>query len=139
MLKNPEILKDKTITISKLLEKKTDFSTLIEEKVEFIINELFFEDFTKIFKYAEKPLGINHNISKEECNELNKIRQIRNLFIHSDGRVNSIFLSKVHDCKMKVGERYIINKKEIDIIEEKIRNILKKFDKALLTSHSELI
>jgi len=40
---------------------------------------------------------------------------------------------------MKVGERYIINKKEIDIIEEKIRNLLKKFDKALLTSHSELI
>jgi len=139
MLKKPEMLKDKTITIGKLLEKKIDFNALIEEKVEFILNGLFFEDFAKIFKFAEKPLGINHNISKEDCNELNEIRQIRNLFIHSDGIVNSIFLSKVHDCKKELGESYVINKNEIDIIVEKIRDILKKFDKALITSHSELI
>lgn len=106
--------------------------------MELILNEIFFKDFKKILKYAEKPLGIKHNISTEECNELNKIRQIRNIFVHNDGIINSIFLSKVPDCKLKLKERYIITKAEIDMIEEKIIKILKKFDKALVKSQSEL-
>ncbi len=138
LLKYPNIIEDKSITIQRLLKKDKNIDLVIEEKVEHILNKIFFEDFTGIFKYAKKVLNINHQISEEDCIKLNELRQIRNAYIHGDGTVSFLFLSKVKSLKLKLGEKIPINRKILREFFSKTSEILTKFDVALLSQFNEL-
>lgn len=138
LMKYPSILKEKSISLDKLLDNNQTKNSIIEEKIEKELHDLLYNNFFEIFKYASKVLKINHQIENNDINKLNEFRQVRNLYAHGDGKINTLFLSKVRDSNFKLGEEFIINTDQLQIYLDLIFKILIKFDKFFIKKFPEL-
>ena len=138
LLKHPNKLKDKMIPLEWILPNDFSKEIIIEKKAEKIIHDLFFKEFGKIFEDIRKFFGIKHCISENEIDTLNEFRQLRNIYIHGDGRVNSTYLSKVKNSILSIGDVLPLNMDIIKSYTRKIIDILINFDEALLKQFPEL-
>ena len=121
LLKHPEILDDKAIKLKeiKLIKDVKNISLFNEIVAENTINNLFYENYYKIFKYFKKPLGLELNFGQSIINKLNGYKEIRNLLTHGDGTITLLFqkrifnwnLNKEDIClnSLKLGDKIIIN------------------------------
>lgn len=88
---------------------------------------------------SEKPYNFKINLTKDEINELDKFRQLRHIYVHGDGKVDLIYLSKTKDNKVKIGEQIPITKELIDNeVIPLLFNIIEKMDRYLLSIHPEV-
>lgn len=135
----PAILKEKSIPLNKLLDNNQTINSIIEEKIEKELHDLLYNNFFEVFRYASIVLKIIHQIGKDDIKKLNEFRQVRNLYTHGDGKINTLFLSKVRDSNFKLGEEMIINTDQLQIYLDLIFKILIKFDKIFIKKFPELI
>ena len=115
LMKYPTILKEKSILLDKLLDNNQTINSIIEEKIEKELHDLFYNNFFEVFRYASTVLKINHQIGKDDIKKLNEFKQVRNLYTHGDGKINTLFLSKVRDSNFKLGEEMIVNTDQLQI------------------------
>ncbi len=139
ILKYPNSLNEKTISIKQILERDKDFDLIIQEKAEAVTEQLLREDFNKFFQIlSEKPYGFKVELEKNILNELNEFKQLRNAFIHGDGTVSLIYLSKIKNNNLKLREKLPLG---IDLLFKKqnlLFSVLRKFDNTLLDKIPEL-
>lgn len=139
LTKYPAILKEKSIPLTKLLDNNQTINSIIEEKIEKELHDLFYNNFFEVFRYASTVLKIIHQIGKDDIIKLNEFKQVRNLYTHGDGKINTLFLSKVRDSNFKLGKEMIVNTDQLQIYLDLIFKILIKFDKSLIKKCPELI
>jgi len=138
-VKHPEILKRHTIYIGTILDKKSNIDLIIEEKAEKDILDLFYKDFKEFFKeIAKKPLGLKISLTYEEIIKLNEFKQLRNSYIHGDGRVSLTYLSKFKNSKKVLGEILELNYKIITEYDKLIFEIIRRIDEVFVLKFPEL-
>jgi len=138
ILKHPKIIKEKQIKIDSLL-KKRNIDLIIEEKAEDTIKDLLFKDFSTFFEIlSKKPYGFNIQLDDNEINDLDKFNQLRNAYIHGDGLVSLIYLSKIKDSGLKLGEKLPLNEEILIFYFRLVSRILRKFDQELILKFPEL-
>ncbi len=151
LMKRPDIIKNKSIELNQLDmipdNLKKDF--IYEIVIEKTLHDLFYDNYEGIFKYANNPLGLNIKIEKKDISILNGLKQIKNLYSHGDGIVNSLFLKKLHADKIKfidlglkttpLGAKLQINLKLIKELEKLLLNVGSIIDKSLTSKYPEII
>ena len=138
-IKHPEILKKHTIYIGTILEKGSNFDLIIEEKAEKDILNLFYKDFKEFFKeIAKKPLGLKISLTNEEIMRLNEFKQLRNSYIHGDGRVSLTYLSKLKNSKKVLGEILELDYNIITEYDKLIFEIIRRIDEVFILKFPEL-
>ena len=160
IIRRPEILFEKLISIENIINKIKDLklgskdeieneeyknlllNSIIEDFTERIIHDKLYENYEKVFTYAQRVLGIKHNIESRELDLLNLFKQFRNLYSHGDGIISYIFLNKVQKIgktkDFKLGEKLIVDDELIDDVRIIIFFIGSIFDKAFISSYPEL-
>ena len=161
IIRRPEILFEKLISIENIINKikdlKFDFkdeieneeyknlllNSIIEEFTERIIHDKLYENYEKVFTYAQKVLRIKHGIESRALKLFNLFKQFRNLYSHGDGIISYIFLNKVEKIGyktkyFKLGEKLIVDNELIDDVRSMIFFISSVFDKAFISSYPEL-
>lgn len=164
LLNNPSIMDNQTITIKELIEKQGDLSLIIEEIaeenairkfnldillddiIEKKIHNKFYKDYEEVFHYAEKILGIKHNISKDLIKQLNFFKQIRNIYAHGDGTITRIFINKINNFKSKdemdkyhLGNKFIVEDQDLRDVDDLFMWITSKFDNGLTKLYLDLL
>ncbi len=162
LIKRPDILNDTKVSLKELKEangnikqivnikaeieamSKFDLDLFIDEIIEKKIHNKFYKDYTEVFHYAEKVLGIKLLIPKGAINLLNFFKQIRNLYIHGDGTINQIFLKRINQVnkkekKYKLGEKFQLTDQIIEDLMFIIRFIITKFDSIIIKTFPELV
>ena len=134
----PDIIKEKQVSIGTILERNKNFDVIYEEKVESIIVREFYKDYKIILEFAKEKLGIPHDFSEEEIEEINKFKGLRNLLAHGDGTVTWVYLEKVKDSTLRQGEKMIITEEMVNNLQTRINQLLLRFDKILLNSYPNL-
>ncbi len=151
--RKPHLLKDKKIDF-----KLQDFEFYLKNKDEDYIYSFLAEkeierklygDYLDIFEFACKKLGLKHNIEYRDIRLLDAGKKIRNLYVHSDGKITSIFLMKIQrklpklfdyiSKNYKIGEKYKINYQLIFNLQNFVFAVVKKLDKTLIKAHPEII
>lgn len=135
---SPAILSKKQVSIKEIIKNNKNFDLIIEEKAERIIHDQFYKNFKEIFEFVYEFLGIKVNFQEEDLKLLEEFRQLRNTFIHGNGKVNLIYLSKIPHSNKKLGDKLDINIEIITDYMKPIREILEKFDEQLLNQFPEL-
>jgi len=140
IIKFPNILSEKTIKVSELFDEeiKADTALIVERVVEKELQQLFYKDFKGIFDYAKKKFSIDYGISKNLMERLNRTRSFRNLFLHSSGIVNHIFMSKIGDYDGKIGETIEISENLVDELIEPLIECSSKIDRILIKKLPDL-
>ena len=143
------LLKEKSIPLSLILEKnnadlenvngKVLLLEILNNAVESLIRDFFYQSYEDIFKIASKKLGIKYNISKEYIDKLSGYKLIRNLYAHGDGTINQIFYEQIKRYDLGLSSLTIGNKLELDfplltMIFATIFKICTEFDKAYLNA-----
>lgn len=162
LIKRPDILNDTKVSLKELRDVNGDIKKVMEEKAEekamskfdlnlFIdeiiekkIHNKFYKDYTEVFHFAEKVLGINHLIHKDLINLLNFFKQIRNLYTHGNGTINQIFLKRIKPMlknkdMYRKSEKFQLTDKLIEDLQHIIRLIIIQFDKSITKLYPELI
>ena len=160
--KNPDILNDTTVSlkelrsvsgnINRVIEDKAeekamskfDLNLFIDEVIEKKIHNKFYEDYTEIFHFAEKILGLKHSIKEDFINLLNFFKQIRNLYTHGDGTINQIFLKRTEHLgikkeKYRKGEKVQLTDELVEDLQNIISSIIIQFDNSLTVLYPELL
>lgn len=116
-------IENKSLTLSEINSLGTmenAFHHLIDSEVESIMRKKY-EDWIEYFK---KNMNIKTEVLDQNNNLIVEITQRRNLFVHNEGIVNSIYLKKVDPSlstdyklgsKIKITDEYLY--KSIDLIE----------------------
>ncbi len=139
ILKYPDLLKEKTISIKQIIEWNKDFDLIIQEKAEAVTEQLLRDDFNKFFQIlSEKPYGFKVELEQSIINELNEFKQLRNAYIHGDGTVSLIYLSKIKESRLKLGDKLSLDIELNFKNQNLLFSVLRKFDKILLEKIPEL-
>lgn len=162
LTKKPDILNNTKVSLKELREvngnikkimeskaevkamSKFDLNLFIDEVIEKKIHNKFYKDYTEVFHFAEKVLGIKHSIHEDFIDLLNFFKQIRNLYTHGDGIINQIFLKRIEPLIRKkdmyrTGEKIQLTDEVIDDLQHIIKSIIIQFDKSLTILYPELI
>jgi len=162
LTKTPDIINNSKVSLKELREvngnikkviedkaeekamSKFDLNLFIDEVIEKKIHNKFYKDYTEVFHFAEKVLGIKHSIHKDLIDLLNFFKQIRNLYTHGDGSINQIFLKRIEPLIRKkdmyrIGEKLQLTDEVIEDLQHIIRLIIIQFDKFITILYPELI
>lgn len=140
IIKNsPAILSQKQISIKDIIKSKKNFDLIIEEKAERIIHDQFYKSFKEIFEFSNEFLGIKVDFQEEELKLIEEFRQLRNVYIHGNGKVSLIYLSKIPHSDKNLGESLDISKDIILDYMKPIRYLMEKIDKQLIYQFPEII
>ncbi len=162
LIKRPDILNNTKVSLKELKEangnikkiinfkaeieamSKFDLDLFIDEIIEKKIHNKFYKDFTEVFHYAEKILGIKFSIPKDAIKLLNFFKQVRNLYTHGDGTINQIFLKRINQVnkkeqKYKLGEKLQLTDQIIKDLIIIIRFIITQFDSIIIKTFPELV
>lgn len=139
--KYPNILRKKVIELGKLLElsSKEDQRIIIDRIIEKELHNLFYKDYKKIFDFAQKKLSLNFNVEKNLIIKMDEYKLIRNLFVHGNGTINRLYLSKTQNCDLKYGEKIEITLDLLDEIFNVAIVVLNKFDAIMVKKFPELL
>ncbi len=160
--KNPDILNDTTVSLKELRNvsgninrviddkaeekamSKFDLNLFIDEVIEKKIHNKFYRDYTEIFHFAERILGVKHSIHEDLINLLNFFKQIRNLYTHGDGTINQIFLKRIEPLgikkeKYRKGEKVQLTDELVEDLQNIIGSTIIQFDKSLTVLYPELL
>jgi len=161
IIRRPEILFEKLISIESIINKIKDLkldskdeieneeyknlllNSIIEDFTERIIHDKLYDNYEEVFTYAQRVLGIKHNIESRALKLFNLFKQFRNLYSHGDGIISYIFLNKIEKIGYKIkyfklGEKLIVDDELIDDVRSMIFFIGSTFDKAFSSSYPEL-
>lgn len=139
--KNIGILKEKTITLGKIIEKDKNLDLIFEEKTEKTIKDLLKSgNYKKLFhKISEKPYNFEIDLTEDEINRIDEFKQLRHLYVHGDGKADLIYLSKTKNKKIKKGEHIPITRELIyNDFMPLLFNFIEKMDKYLISIHPEM-
>ncbi len=137
--KRPQIIGNKQVSLKLLLEHEYHLETIIQAKIENVIEQNLREKFDKFFEYIQEHLDIEHKLTSEDINELIRFKQLRNIYAHGDGTITQIYIDKIPETNYKLGERLEITQE----IKFKSYHIIIKtinaFDKAFIEKYPEII
>ncbi len=139
ILKRPNIISEKKISIKFVLDNKYNWNVILEKKIEKVILNLFFKEWKEIFDYLFDPLGLQHGITNQEMVELEEFSLLRNLYAHGDGTVTYIYLQKSKRSDIKYGDKIDFDEKYLEESQRLIFKVLQKIDQKLIISCPELI
>ena len=151
LMKRPRIIKNKSITLNQLniIRDNLNRDLINEFVIEKTLHDLFYKKYEKIIKYANNPLGLNINIEEKEISILNGYKQIKNLYSHGEGIVNTLLLKKFQafnidfiDLGLKksyLGDKLQINMKLIKGLEKLLFKVCSLIDKSLVSKYPEII
>jgi hypothetical protein len=151
LLKRPNIIKKKSIEVNQLnmIHDNLNIDLINELVIENTLHDLFYNNYEEIFKYANDPLGLEVKIESKDISILNGFKQIKNLFSHGDGTVNSLMVKKFQTFKIgfpdlglndiSLGEKIPINIKLVKELEKLIFTISLLTDKSLISKYPEII
>ena len=111
--KNPSAyFTNQTVTIQDLL--KTNSASIVNHEINKLVEKEMFDSIQVIRKIEEKE-NISLDSFEKIVKSFSEIYYRRNLFIHNDGVINEIYISKVGKKKgIKVGERLGCDKEYIE-------------------------
>lgn len=109
-------------------------NSVIELRVKGIIQS---NNVVNIFTKIKSIFGIDIKLKKEEMDFLMLFSLKRNLLVHNNGKVNSIFLSEVKrhkiECSLKIKDDIIIPDSKSDKLSSQILPITKKIYEAVIS------
>ena len=153
LMKRPEILKKKSIGLNQLnmivIKDILNIDLINEAVIEKILHDLFYKNYEEIIKYANNPLGLNIKIEEKDISMLNGYKQIKNLYSHGEGIVNTIFLKKFQAFKIdfidlglnksSLGDKLQINMKLINELKKLLFKVCSILNKSLVSKYPEII
>lgn len=126
--KFPEKLDKQSVLLSDLRKKSKE--EILQEKIDNMITTEILQGNAITMMANLKKLGnINHNLTRDEIEKLYRIQQIRNLWAHSNGIVNTIFINRLGDSSLKMGEKFTLSKNIVKEAQKQITLIIEKIDK----------
>lgn len=115
-IKHPQriALDSKSVTY-KLLEQMGDVNEIKNHLIDEEVTSMMFKSFSDWITYLKKNLKLDLKFVNDNFNEIIEIISRRNLFVHNDGKVNSIYLKNTNiDSKYKKGDDIQIDRGYID-------------------------
>ncbi len=139
-IKRPELLEEKevSIPIKSILDNNYSLEEEVQKKLGKEIEQKLRKNFFNFFEYCSKKLGLKHNLSKTDIVELTKFRQVRNLYVHGDGRVDNLFNDKNPNSPYVKGQKYKIDDNLLNDMVLLFINCIQQFDDSLLHSFPAL-
>ena len=150
LLKYPEILDEKSIKLKeiRLIQNNANLGLVKEIIAENTIHDLFYKNYYEIFKYLQKPLGLELDFSRKIINKLNGYKEIRNLLTHGDGKINLLFQNRIFNWNLstedlnlnslKLGEKIIVNNFLISDFLDILFDIIIEIDVVMVKKFPEL-
>ncbi len=151
LLKHPNLLDNMQISYKDLRDNfpGSEPELVTEYFAEKKLKEVFYENYYKIFDFGKKKLGLKHQITNEEIKILEAAKAIRNLYVHSDGTVTSLFLKTVQATGIKltnfqekgleIGKKCPLGNKMIFALQNFMFALVKEIDKPLIKAYPELL
>jgi len=138
-MKKPEILSDKQVKIKLILESGLNLDTIIQAKIDLVIEQQLHENFSKFFDYIHKQLGLECNLNNDEIKGLIEFRQLRNLYAHGDGTITQMYLDKVSKSNLKLGKKVNLTRNTLNRFIILVISVLNNFDKSFINKYPEII
>lgn len=135
----PQIIGKKQVMLNLLLEHNFHLETIIQAKIEKVIEQQLRENYNQFFRYIQENLGIEHNLISEDINRLIEFQQLRNIYAHGDGTITQIYLDKFPESNFKLGERLEISYEIILKSFYIVIKIINTFDNAFIDKYPEII
>ena len=151
LMKRPEIINKKSIELSelKMIHRNLNIELINEIIVENTLHDLFYKNYEEVFKKANDPIGLDIKIEEKDISILNGFKQIRNLYIHGDGNINSLFIKKIQRYKitfedltlpdLSIGEEIKVDMKLIKKLEKLTFKIVRIIDDSLKSKYPDLL
>ena len=104
----PEMLKSsESVTFEEILEHQT-MDELIMSLIEQKVTKLSFKGMETLAKDVEKTTRFRLFPQQEDLDRAIRIIEVRNLLVHNRGIVNKIFLSRVQNSKLELGNTILL-------------------------------
>ncbi len=151
LMKRPEIIKRKSIKLDelKIINKNLNIELINEIIIENTLHDLFYNNYEDVFKYANDPIGLDIKIEERDTSILNGFKQIRNVYIHGDGKINLLFIKKIQAYKitfedlklpdLSIGEKIIVDMELIKKLENFIFKIAGIIDDSLKSKYPVIL
>ena len=138
--KRMDIIEEKQVKIKLLLKHQLNLNTIIQAKIDKIIEQKLRENYSIFFrKSIHEQLGLKHSLTENEINSLIEFKLLRDLYAHGDGTVTQIYLDKVPNSKVNLGDKLNLTLELIIESYTTVIKILNKFDSALIEVYPDLI
>lgn len=106
----PGALESKVFSLETLANAGS-VSALLEEMAEKEINALSYKSFPEMLKCFEKIFSFKKSLDEKLINDLNEIKCTRDVYIHSDGKANTVYLRKTGEFgRVRIGEKLPLGK-----------------------------
>lgn len=136
LITKPSILTSRKIEINIDKFVNTEKSVILQQKIDKIIEDMMRGSISHLFKELS-ALNIKHNITEEHIERLYKYFQIRNIFTHNNGKVNTIFKNRI-STNLEIGDMYPLTMIETNKILTDLQYIAEEIDISLMDQFSWL-
>ena len=110
-----------------LLKHQLNLNTIIQAKIDKIIEQKLRENYSIFFrKSIHEQLGLKHSLTENEINSLIEFKLLRDLYAHGDGTVTQIYLDKVPNSKVNLGDKLNLT---LELIIESYTTVIKILNK----------
>jgi hypothetical protein len=101
--------KEKSITYGELF-KYENFSEVKDHLVDEEISKMMYKSFDEWVDYFKTNMKLNLEYINQNLDSINEIIKRRNIYVHNDGIVNSIYLNSLNSkTELKKGDRLLID------------------------------
>lgn len=130
--KYPKMIKDKQITVADFVEK--DKSDLLQEIIDQVIQEIMRGNVSKIIKELTRK-GINCDFDEENKNRiqhLDELWEVRNLYVHNNGVINSIFQKRTGRTDLPKGSKLTLDRQWMGQVWHELERLAEVIDICLI-------
>lgn len=138
LLQRPDTMKTskKQLSYEDIIRLQAE-GNLINHLVQREVNELSYKSISEQTEYYNKRFNIRVEDSGVDVADLSQIRAARNILIHNNGIVNTIYLEVVPDSPYKLGDRFYVTDEYWAIAHEKLSKVGKHLGEAFLSKFGD--
>jgi hypothetical protein len=136
VIAKPEILKsDEHLKYKDILsfDNMEDLISFLAEKK---ISDLSYAGIKILDEFFRSRLKIDIFIDDKERDFVGFAIEVRNIFTHNYGRVNSIFTKRIPESNLRVGEQFAVDKNTLNQVEHALRSAVSRLDQQAVAKFS---
>lgn len=138
LINRKDLLGDVILPVENLDNINSDKIT--KGKIAKKIHNKFYDGYEEIINgFIKKRLSLKHNVKKEDIVKIKELKLIRDIYIHSDGRANEIFLKKTNRKNFNVGTKIPLTLDTVNQLLSVTQSIAFDIDIQFVKAHPESI
>lgn len=126
---NPKIISSSDTMKIEEIVKHNSIDEIVQSVIERKINDLSYAGVSEISNYMSNRFGVNLFIDESEAEDVRMIIEIRNLYTHNNGIVNSIYKKKNKQTRLEIGQYISATHSLLRESSLKLQKVVMRFDK----------